>query len=99
MPETQSSFTRCRTLGHAWDTATPQRTPAFGVLMALRCVSCGMGREDILQPGTGELLSRSYQRPDGYRDVGKFTRSEWRVSFLALPTTHAVASTGDGVKK
>jgi len=92
------SFVRCRTLGHAWDTATPTRKPLFGVLMALQCVSCGMIREDILQPDTGELLGRAYHKPLGYKDVGIHSRAEWRVTFIGLATTETAPSE-NGKKK
>lgn len=63
------AFLTCRLLGHAWDEHSPidQRRPEFGVAMHWRCIRCTMVRRDLVSSVTGDLLSRSYYQPEGYK--------------------------------
>ncbi len=76
-----ATFTRCRTLGHAWDTFTPlDKRPRWGHRLYLRCVRCAMERVDVFSI-TGALEQRSYDAPDGYalaRDETP-TRDQYRL--------------------
>lgn len=81
-PEDRTAYVRCRTLAHAWDDVPSPRRPPWGVLMALRCVRCGTIREDIVNRFDGELMSRNYVYPEGYRDSDGLDRKGWRVAYL-----------------
>lgn len=80
-------YVECRTLGHGWE---PKNTSARDdkpgtVALVVRCMRCGTTRRDWNQNTTGELASRSYDYPTGYRTAKEDTptRSELRLH-LAL---------------
>lgn len=79
------SYMRCRALrSHMWDVipATPsQRSDLGGVLMLLRCESCGTERHDVFSPVTGDLMVRWYDYPESYRDVEKHDVGWWRATW------------------
>lgn len=77
------AYARCRSLGHSWDPIPVTKPPRFGVALDLRCVHCATVRRDILQPLSGQVLSRSYSHPDGYRDEEHHSRSDWRAMFVS----------------
>jgi hypothetical protein len=74
----------CQTIGHAWYEAEANRRPAFGVLWVLRCERCTAQRDDLVDRN-GDLLSRAYQYPDGYREahLGTETQADRRARLLA----------------
>ena len=73
-------FVRCRAFGHQWEPIEATRKPLFGFYAKLRCVDCGAERNDIVSR-RGDLLSRSYTYPEGYRNmVG--TRADHRLSII-----------------
>lgn len=61
-------FWECRHLGHSWDDIPVTKKPPFGVYLWFRCVRCTTERHDIIQGhSNGDLLSRKYHYPDGYK--------------------------------
>ena len=67
LSDVPDDFLRCQTLGHAWDDYDDSDwTPTWGVGLALRCLRCGTSRRDIIN-ANGDLGSRSYVYPDGYK--------------------------------
>lgn len=66
-PEITEAHARCRAFGHSWEEIPAARKPEFGVYVWLRCTRCTMERHDIINPFNGDLLSRAYDAPDGYR--------------------------------
>lgn len=66
---THSDYVLCRTIGHAWDEIPAERPAPYGDPWWLRCVRCTMVRQDYVDRGTGELLGRRYDPPDGYKYV------------------------------
>lgn len=77
---TQLVHDQCHTFGHAWFEVDGDYKPLFGTLFALKCERCGAIRNDIFDVH-GELASRNYRYPDGYRE-GKVTRAEYRVRLM-----------------
>ena len=75
-------YVRCRSLGHSWDAIPVTNPPAAGVALDLRCEHCGMLRRDILSRYTGQVLSRRYTQPDGYKDAELHSRSDWRAMYV-----------------
>lgn len=78
------AYVECRTFGHAW--YQHEGNVQNGVTpVLLRCERCTTVRYDEYGSNTGDLVSRSYQYPDGYKNAtatkGK-TKSDWRLSFL-----------------
>lgn len=62
-------YAECKTLGHAWDEYNP-RDGGGGATrwrLTLRCSRCSTTRHDDLD-ARGEVVSRQYAYPDGYRD-------------------------------
>ena len=89
MPEMESAFVRCRTLGHAWsDISGLGPSPAHritylqGQRVMLRCSSCGTCREDVWAKNDGHLIHRNYTYPDSYHLAVKVTRSDFRRKYL-----------------
>jgi len=83
-------YVRCRSLGHSWD-AVPVTKPApYGVALDLRCEHCHTERRDILSRYSGQLLSRQYRHPDGYKDTSEdgHTRSDWRAMYVTTLAEH-----------
>jgi len=81
----RSQFYRCYTLGHAWyDYDDTGPAPITGTPLMLRCERCGTNRRDVVQDGTGELIWRRYDYPDGYKygSEARPTRSDFRVMLL-----------------
>lgn len=74
-------FDQCRTFGHAWYEVDGEYAPLFGYLFSLRCERCGTTRNDIINE-RGELGSRNYRHPDGYKESEKLTRAEYRVRLI-----------------
>lgn len=75
---------QCRLLGHAWHDVPSDWTPEFGFPITVRCERCNMERRDSCSTTTGDLMSRRYTYPVGYRiprDVEKPTRSDFRLWF------------------
>jgi len=68
------AYVACRgPVRHKWDATAPpgQRPTVFGTRVSFRCTECGTWRFDIFSRITGELLSRRYDHPDGYRWEGE----------------------------
>jgi hypothetical protein len=80
----RDQFVECRTIGHAWDAFIPhdKRAPQFGARVSLRCLRCSMERHDLVNRITGDIVSRSYDAPDGYRLAEKLTRAQWRRRYV-----------------
>lgn len=84
-----ASYLRCRALrSHAWDLIPAGQhsrgSSLGGVVMLLRCVSCGTERADVFSPVTGDLMSRGYDYPPDYRDVEKHNIGWWRAQWWEL---------------
>lgn len=77
------AYVRCRSLGHAWDPIPVTKPPPWGVALDLRCEHCATVRRDIVSPTRGEVLSRSYSHPDGYKDAEHHSRGDWRAMFVS----------------
>jgi hypothetical protein len=80
------NYIRCRAIGHSWIDYDSNWTPQFGTPLTLRCERCGMERRDSVNL-RGELMHRSYARPDHYhlgRDESKPTRDDFRLMLLAV---------------
>lgn len=74
----------CHTYGHPWEEGPVERTvpESLGLecwLVVLRCPSCGKTRRDYLEPGTYELLWRTYTDPDGFRVLEPSVRTDFRA--------------------
>jgi hypothetical protein len=69
----------CRTFGHAWEEFVPvgMRKPVTGYRMSLHCHTCGTERHDSIDVN-GNVGSRRYYYPEGYKLGGKFKRNEAR---------------------
>ena len=80
MNRRQHIHDQCHTFGHAWFEVDGDYKPLFGTLFALKCERCGAIRNDIFDVH-GELASRNYRYPEGYRE-GKVTRAEYRVRLM-----------------
>jgi hypothetical protein len=64
-------YAECRgLLRHAWHEVPSDWTPEFGVPFTVRCERCNTERRDALQRNTGEVLSRRYIQPIGYKIEG-----------------------------
>ena len=67
LAELLDSFVICRTVGHSWDdNPHAEINSMWSWVMALRCTRCTCERFDALN-NLGEVVSRSYRYPDGYR--------------------------------
>lgn len=96
----QRVYDRCRAVGHSWYEVDADRPPAFGYYFWVQC-DCGTIRKDILNRH-GQLLNRSYEYEDDYKDTEKFTRSDYRlrlISHRVLPETEEVAVWGEQLVK
>lgn len=69
---TPDEFLECRHLGHNWDDIPVTQRPPWGVYIWYRCTRCTGERHDIINQFSGDLMSRRYYYPDGY----KMTRDE-----------------------
>lgn len=77
----QHAFDQCRTFGHAWYEQDATRAPLFGYYMWLQCERCDTIRKDIVDL-RGDLSSRHYQYPNGYKASEKLAKSEYRMRTL-----------------
>lgn len=62
----------CRTYGHSWSEEKTKLEPDGitylpGFRLRLRCDRCKKRREDVISENTGDLLSRSYTEPKGWK--------------------------------
>lgn len=85
MPE---RLTRCP-FGHRWNQVTSFRKPPWGALITLECEGCGLIREDIVNPHTGELDHRNYIKP-GHFHREPMTLTQWRKAISKDPRTRKV---------
>ena len=79
-------YVRCKVLRHSFEPVGPiagHRRPrrSFGTLVTFRCEYCGGLRFDVLSRLTGDLLSRWYEMPDGYR-TDRMPMTYWRVALM-----------------
>ena len=66
----EDEFVKCRSWGHEWDTFAPlRRRASWGTLMSLRCSRCSMERHDTID-ANGDVSTRQYKPPPGYKLVG-----------------------------
>src|SRR5204862_332073 len=86
-----TDYTRCGTYGHAWFEADSDWRTEVGVPLTLRCERCMTERRDAVSRSTGELVSRHYVYPEGYRySAGtRPSRDGFRLALLALRTQEA----------
>jgi hypothetical protein len=63
----RNDYWECRHLGHSWDSIPVTQRPPWGVSMWFRCERCTTIRYDIINYFSGELMSRRYSWPDGYK--------------------------------
>lgn len=85
--ENQSAYIRCRTLGHSWHDYDSNWKSSFGTPLTVRCERCGMERRDTVAYFSGELITRHYTQPPGYKytkDDPTPTRSQFRIMLLAI---------------
>lgn len=84
------TYRRCRLVAHRWDivdtndwTVDPAKL-RFALPMQLRCDNCDMVRRDLVEKGTGDVISRRYIPPKGYYFArGETpTRAEFRKAWL-----------------
>lgn len=75
----QDTFLRCRTYGHSWDEWTQTGTLKKADL-TLRCVRCGTGQYDDIDP-SGNVERRSYEYPSDYEQA-RLQRPDLRVELL-----------------
>jgi len=82
-------YTACRgPVRHHWDLTAPpgesMRPPGFGTRVWWRCSECGMWKREIISRITGEVLSRNYDPPPGYKweGPGKLTSAELRAQYF-----------------
>ena len=64
-----TDYSDCRLLRHAWDRLGVELDPEATVWrykLRFRCARCGTVRSDAVN-AYGEVASRSYDYPDGYR--------------------------------
>lgn len=56
---------------HAWfdHDGSGFSRPEFGVALHVQCFRCGTVRRDVVSRIDGQLLSRRYYYPEGYRDA------------------------------
>lgn len=81
MTKRQHLHDQCHTFGHAWFEVDGDYKPLFGALFALECERCGTRRNDLID-AHGQLGSRNYRYPEGYRE-GKVSRPEYRLRLVA----------------
>lgn len=79
---------KCNTIGHAWEeTMDSSWRSELGVPLTLLCQrQCGAQRWDVVDPQTGDLVSRRYIKPKGYSAYPKGerpSRSDFRRMLLA----------------
>lgn len=65
-------YIECKTYGHSWDEynaryadAAPRGTDR----LTLRCTRCGTTRHDTFDKVTGEVETRKYVYPSGYKEA------------------------------
>lgn len=83
--EAIASYVRCRALrSHMWDPiqATNERSDLGGIMLLLRCESCGTIRHDVFSPVTGDLMARWYDYPEHYRDAERHDIGWWRTQWI-----------------
>lgn len=74
-------YLKCRSFGHAWDEFVPVgKRPGIGFRFSLVCVSCGMERHDGIDVN-GNLATREYVQPKGYKLDQGYTRAEFRLVY------------------
>lgn len=82
MRSKQHLYDQCRTFGHAWFEVEGAYKPLFGVLFSLKCERCDTVRNDVYGQ-RGEVESRNYVYPEGYRESEKITKAEYRMRLMA----------------
>jgi hypothetical protein len=78
-------YVECRALGHSWDQLEDdtRNRPQFGAALQFRCVRCHTVRRDVVSTVTGDLLYRSYSKPDDYSVDNSYGRNDWRLALMA----------------
>lgn len=75
------AFLRCRTFGHAWSEFDPEGGVDWHRdhwRITLRCDHCRTERYDVLD-WRGDVLTRNYWYPDGYKQAGLPRRADFRM--------------------
>ena len=69
------------------DAAYRLRQGAYKHRLVWRCRRCGTVRHDLLD-WKGDVLSRQYVYPDGYKEVDAIPISELRLALVNLRRSH-----------
>lgn len=82
-----AAFDECHAYGHSWFDVDADRPPSFGFYIWVQCERCTTIRKDTVNH-VGELLARSYDYPDGYKESGldgeiRLGRSDFRLRLVA----------------
>jgi hypothetical protein len=80
----QDPFIHCRTFGHTWHVATPEREGLVYYRFILLCSVCKAKRFDTINRRTGGVSSRRYEYQPGYQaDPGEgLQRFVYRIEFI-----------------
>jgi hypothetical protein len=77
-------YVECRAIGHSWDQIDDDRShKSFGAALQFRCTRCYSVRRDVVSTVTGELLYRSYSKPDDYATSDPLDRNDWRLLLIS----------------
>lgn len=66
-PAVSSVYLRCRHRGHAWDDIPVTEKRTANAVIWFRCERCASERHDEINRFNGELISRKYIYPTGYK--------------------------------
>jgi len=85
-PTTNTNYTRCRTIGHAWFDCDSDWKSQLGTPFTVRCERCGAERRDSVSRSTGEVLNRNYTYPPSYAYARNATptKNDFRLALLSL---------------
>lgn len=68
---------------HDWVPEESDRNPAGGgFYLAMRCTKCTTSFKQILNPDGSLYSGRQYKYPKDYKDPNRWSRSDWRLSYL-----------------
>ena len=74
-------YVTCRALGHAWEVDDKGKPSKWGRTVWLECARCEMRRKDIVDL-LGQIGSRYYVQPEGYRNPDVTDRAAYRIEML-----------------
>lgn len=77
-------YSKCRSFGHAWDEVESDTKPLHGFYLRMRCMRCPTEKHAVVNV-FGELESKwAYDYPEDYADQDGWTRSQWRLQYIAF---------------